>query len=193
MPRTRLSLPVLSILVLALWPSGCEQTRREDSRRVVFQVQAGGEGAAIDTGYVTGPSYVMLSGPESFTGWQSDGAPDSAFSPLRLSIEISLLGELIPSLININGCRVHTSLQLEGGTIEIDHTNQVEPLATPAGDTLYAVRGEGIISSGTGPRFQNITGLFFEESTYRISTPTTGGARANVERINCRYELIVDF
>ncbi|MEA1997373.1 MAG: hypothetical protein U9N45_07025, partial [Gemmatimonadota bacterium] len=86
--------------------------------------------------------------------------------------------------------------ELQGGEIIIDHTNQASLIPTPEGDTLYAVRGEGIVSSGTD-YFKNISGFYYEESTYRISSSTqaqlTPGLGPQVQNICCRYELIVDF
>ena len=111
--------------------------------------------------------------------------------PVDLSVAISLFGgDLTESLLNPNGYRVVTRFGLEGGNIQANHTNQTAILVTPENDTLYAVYGEGIVYSGTD-QFENISGLFFEESTYRIEKNSSG--LSEITQISCKYELQVDF
>ncbi|HUU28221.1 MAG TPA: hypothetical protein VM123_10450 [archaeon] len=185
-------------IILAFFLTGavaCEQSGRHSSERLLFNVRAGEDQKLFADYSPTAKKYNISTDAGAFFPANEETVPDSIFTPKYLNISINLLGELIPSLLNPNGYRVQTTLQLQGGTIIIDHTNEASLVITPAGDSLYAIRGEGIVSGGTSPFFENITGFFFEESTYKILSPSPGapGDRPQIININCKYELIVDF
>lgn len=191
--KSSLIYPVLFLFLSGL--TACEESERHSSERIVFLVSADDNQSNFtyspswDKYYISADSNAFLnqSGAES--------KPDFISSPTGLVITIFLPGDLIPSLLSPNGYQVNTQITLaDGSTIIIDHTNQADTITTQEGDTLYAIRGEGIISSGS-EAFENISGFFFEESTYDISPDTTlqGDGRPRIHKIDCRYELIVDF
>lgn len=177
--------------VLFLFASvSCEHAEKLDTRDLVFEVQSS-ESAPIDGFYFGEGAFYKISVPGAAFFEQSPAqARDSIFDPSDLLISITLLGELTHSLLNVNGFRVQTQFSLNGGDIRIEHTNQAMQVVSPQGDTLYAVRGEGIISGGEGS-FENISGFFSERSTYRIVRP--GSGESHIVDINCRYELTVEF
>jgi|GEM_PF-6649806 hypothetical protein len=193
MPHKSLSL-YLVIFVLLAGLSACEQFEQHSSERLIFNVSAE-EGLANFGSLSAGKKYIITADDSAFISQSgAEQKPDSIFIPTGLVITIFLPGDLTPSLLSPNGYQVNTQITLEGGTIVIDHTNQASPITTPEGDSLYAIRGEGIVSSG-GDIFKNISGFFFEESTYGISPDTTlqGDGKPRIHKIACRYELIVDF
>ena len=186
------SLPIYLILFFFLaFLTACEESDQHSSERIVFNVSAE-EGQAGFTFSQTDKAYIISTNDSAFFDIKISGAvQDSLFNPERLDITIILTGELVPSLLyKPNGYSVSTQFQLEGGIIQVSHTNQASMITNPEGDTLYAIRGEGMVSSG-GDTFKNISGLFYEESTYKISPDATD--KKIVAQINCRYELIIDF
>ena len=171
--------------------SACEQTENRGNERLVFSVEAGTAEFPISSGLPLPPSFTMtMDGGAVSVSSDSDIASDSNFTPVQLGIKITLPAELIESLLNPNGYRVKTQIELAGGTININHTNQAYIVLSPENDTLYAVLGEGIVSSGTGI-FENISGLFYEQSTYEIWD--AGGGLLVIGSLKCRYELLVDY
>ena len=189
------SLPIYPILIFLLaLMSACEESDQHSSERVVFNVSA--DESQFSTNNQAGNIYSIATSGNSFFNLESTGAvQDSLFNPERLEITITLSGDLIPSLIkNPNGYRVNTQFQFEGGIIQVSHTNQASTITNPEGDTLYAIRGEGMVSSGD-ETFKNISGLFYEESTYKISPDTSeqSSVQRLITKIDCRYELIIDF
>jgi len=190
------SLPIYLIPFFFLaFLSACEESDQYSSRRIVFNVSAE-EGQAGFSSSQTGNIYIISTDGSSFFNTENAGTvQDSLFNPERLDVNIILTGDLIPSLLyKPNGYRVSTQFQLEGGIIQVNHTNQASMIINPEGDTLYAIRGEGMVSSGDDI-FKNISGFFYEESTYKISPDTAGLSpdKLLVTQINCRYELIIDF
>ena len=183
---------ILSLFLVLL--SACEESEQYSSERIVFNVSAG-EGQAGFSSNQT-DRYIISTNDSAFFDINiSNTVQDSLFNPERLNIIIILTGDLIPSLLyKPNGYSVSTQFQLKGGIIQVSHTNQASMIASPEGDTLYAIRGEGMVSSGTDA-FKNISGLFYEESTYKISPDTAGLSpdKKMVTQIDCRYELIIDF
>ncbi|MBN2289451.1 MAG: hypothetical protein JXQ83_08980 [Candidatus Glassbacteria bacterium] len=186
--RSRLGLLLLPAVLLS-----CKQTENSASERLVFSVETN-PGSPVSAYYGEGyKTYNISTDGGAFL--HTEGNPvqsDSVFTPQYLNIRISLPGasELTELLLNPNGYRVRTQIQLAGGVIIINHTNQAYLVISQEGDSLYAVRGEGIVSSGT-EYFENISGLFYEESTYRIWDAAGGGTTFG--QISCRYELLVDF
>ncbi|MCE5270056.1 hypothetical protein LLH00_02090 [bacterium] len=181
---------ILTLLALSL--SACERAEKPESRTLVFEVQST-DSLAVSGGYSGDGTVYRLSCPGgAFLPASSWQAEDSTYRPSSLRITIDLLGELIPSLENPNGYQVQTQFELEGGTILVEHTNQAQLVVSPTSDSLYAVRGEGIVSGGSLDG-QTISGFFHEESTYRIEIPESGSQQARIKQINCRYELVVDF
>lgn len=190
--KSSLIYPVLFLFLSGL--TACEESQQHSSERIVFNVSAE-EGLANFGSVSAGDKYIITADDSAFISQSgAEPRPDSILIPMGLVITIFLPGDLTPSLLSPNGYQVNTQITLEGGTIVIDHTNQASPITTPEGDSLYAIRGEGIISSGF-ELFENISGFFFEESTYGISPDTTlqGDGRPRIHKIDCRYELIVDF
>ena len=185
---------ILSLLLLSA-SGACVNADKHTSKRLIFNIAASREDQTLSVSSSRAlKRYIISAKGSAFFNQQGETELDSAFAPLNLTITINLLGELTESLLNLNGYRVQTQLELKGGDIAIDHTNQASLIVTPEGDTLYAIRGEGIVSGGTPPFFENISGFFFEESTYKISPDTSAdGAPPQVININTRYELIVDF
>jgi len=181
---------ILTLLFIPL--SACERAEKPESRTLVFEVQST-DSLSVSGSYSTdGTAYRFSCPGGAFLPASSWQAEDSIYSPSLLQVRISLLGELIPSLENPNGYQVQTQFELEGGTILVEHTNQAQLVVTPGADSLYAVRGEGIVSGGSLDG-QTISGFFHEESTYRIEIPESGSQQARIKQINCRYELVVDF
>jgi len=177
-------------LILAVFIS-CEQAENLTSERLVFSVET--SDPAIGSYNAARDEYnISTGGGAFFSATEKELLSDSAFVPQGLRIIINLPGaaELIEVLLNPNGYRVKTQIELAGGDIIINHTNQAYPVINPEGDTLYAVRGEGIVSGGSD-LFKNISGLFYEKSTYRIWNFT--GSGPDSMEIGCRYELFVDF
>ncbi|MFC1614484.1 hypothetical protein ACFL5K_04235 [Gemmatimonadota bacterium] len=190
--RINPSLISLLLLILIVF-SACEQTENRDNERLVFSVEAGTAEFPVNSGPLVPPSVKILTdGGAVSVSSDNDLASDSSFTPVELRITITLPAELVETLLNPNGYRVMTQIELAEGDIIINHTNQAYTVLSPDSDTLYAVHGEGIVSSGTGI-FKNISGLFYELSTYEISDTTAGGGDLVVESMNCRYELLVDF
>ena len=190
------SLPIYPILIFLLaLMSACEESDHHSSERIVFNVSADKSQAGFST-TPAGNIYLIATSGNSFFKLKSTSAvQDSLFNPERLEITITLFGDLIPSLTdNPNGYRVNTQFQFQGGIIQVSHTNKASPITNPEGDTLYAIRGEGMVSSG-GETFKNISGLFYEESTYKISPDTSeqSSVQRLITKIDCRYELIIDF
>ena len=189
-----MKLKYISILpiVACLLSFACDHTDNSASSRMTIEIDTDSEYPV--EGFYSSGKYVLSAEAGSFKELriEHDGQiiSDSTTAPVELSVAISLDGELVQSLIlNPNGCRVETRFGLEGGNIIANHTNQAAILVTPENDTLYAVYGEGIVSSGTD-RFENISGLFFEESTYRIDNID---GLDQITKISCKYELQVDF
>lgn len=191
LPKSSLIYPVLLLFLSSL--TACEESGPHSSERLVFNVSAEEDQSNFSSSSA-GDKYIITADENAFPGQSSaESKPDSIFLPTYLQITITLPGDLIPSLLSQNGYQVNTQINLAGGTIRIDHTNQASLIITPEGDSLYAIRGEGIVSSGSDV-FKNISGLFFEESTYKISPDTTEqGGEPWVSRIHCRYELSIDF
>jgi len=190
------SLPIFPILIfLSALLSACEESDQHSSERVVFNVSADESQAGFSTN-LAGNIYLIATSGNSFLNLENTGTvQDSLFNPERLEITITLAGDLIPSLTdNPNGYRVNTQFQFEGGIIQVSHTNQASKITNPEGDTLYAIRGEGMVSSGD-ETFKNISGLFYEVSTYKISPDTSeqSSVQRLITKIDCRYELIIDF
>ena len=180
---------VFSLLVLFLFAlTSCEHAEKLENRTLVFQVlDSLPTGIAIEDGAL----YSISVREEAFLPAPPEQEQDSIFKPSELNITLTLLGRgLVSALENPNGFRVKTQLVLEGGTIVVVHTNQARLIVTEQGDSLYAVRGEGIISTGVGI-FKDISGFFREVSTYRLEIPNSG--QAKVQAVYCRYELTVDF
>jgi len=175
--------PVLLLLLSGL--TACEDSEQHSSERIVFNVSAEEGQSNFRTSSSPSRYIITTDGSAFFSQSGAQSEPDKIFSPNRLEINIILQGDLIPSLLdNPNGYRVRTQFELEGGIIIIDHTNQASSLT----DSLYAIRGEGIVSGGDD-LFKNISGFFFEESTFRIQGDDSPG----VNKITCRYELTIDF
>ena len=177
-------------IVACLLSFACEHT--DDSTNSRITIEIAGEYPDVDGLYSSG-RYNLFADSGSFRELliENNGqvVSDSAITPIDLIIAIYLPGELAQSLLSPNGCRVETRFGLESGDIIANHTNQADSVFTPDNDTLFAVYGEGIVSSGTG-RFENISGLFFEESTYRIENID---GLDQITKISCKYELQVDF
>jgi len=180
-------------LILAVVLS-CEQSGKSNSERLVFSVQTSAEfpvnaGPAGENVYsisADSGAFFIDSAEELMSG--------PTFTPQALIILISLRGQLIETILNPNGYRVKTQIALVGGDIIITHTNQAYLVEAPNGDSLYAIRGEGVVSSGTGI-FENISGLFYEESTFLIdeSIGEVEQPSFTIDEIRCKYELLVDF
>jgi hypothetical protein len=192
----RINLSMISLLLLILMVfSACEQADSRDNQRLVFSVEAGSaEESPVYPDTPTPPSFTISTGGETVSvSSDNDIASDSSFTPVQLRITITLPAELVETLLNPNGYRVETQIEfVDDGTITINHTNQAYTVLSPDSDTLYAIHGEGIVSSGTGI-FKNISGLFYEQSTYELWDWDSVGVGLVVGRINCRYELLVDF
>jgi hypothetical protein len=195
--RNSLSLLVRIALALVFFlTAACEKSEEKNFERILFYVEAG-DGQPISVSYSPETKkYTIRAEADAFLTGKDGAIPDSSFVPKNLIITINLPGDLGPSLTdNPNGYRVRTQIDLQGGTIFIDHTNQASLIISPQGDSLYAVRGEGIVSNGSKV-FENITGFFYEVSTYKISAADSSGSigpSPQVRKISCRYELIVDF
>ncbi len=177
-------------LIIAVFIS-CEQAENLTSERLVFSVET--SDPAIGSYNAARDEYnISTGGGAFFSATEKELPSDSAFAPQGLHIIINLPGaaELIEVLLNPNGYRVETQITLAGGVIKIYHTNQAYLVINPEGDSLYAVYGEGIVSGGT-EYFENISGLFYEKSTYRFRYFAVSGPDS-VE-ISCKYELLVDF
>ncbi len=180
----------LALLAIPLF--SCERAEKPESRTLVFEVQSQDSLSTNGSDYsVDGATYTLYCTEEAFINTPSWQAEDSIYQPKTLYVTIHLLGELISSLKNPNGYQVQTQFELEGGVIQVEHSNQAMQVESISGDTLYAVRGEGIVSSGEGS-FENISGFFHEESTYRIM-PAIGLQQARIRQISCHYELVIDF
>ena len=170
--------------------SACEQAENRTSERLVFSVEDSATSPNATFDYVAGNFYIQTDGGAFLRESEEEVQSDSAFAPQGLSIIINLPGELIEVLLNPNGYRAETQIELAGGVIKIYHTNQAYLVLSPQGDSLYAVHGEGIVSGGSD-LFENIAGLFYEQRTYKILDAAEGGIK--VGKISCRYELLVDF
>ncbi|MEA2062153.1 MAG: hypothetical protein U9P14_00520 [Gemmatimonadota bacterium] len=174
--------------------AGCEQSETRVSEKLVFAVQASiDETSLIPTG--SSRSYTLQATREAFIrSFEKPLQADSAFTPHRLTVKINLLAGLVETLTNSNGYRARTQIELEDGEIKINHTSQANLVVSQEGDSLYAIYGEGIVSGGT-ERFENISGLFYEQSMYRIidTLGTDGQPTMKVTRIKCRYDLLVDY
>ena len=88
------------------------------------------------------------------------------------------------------GYKVITRFEFEESNITVNHTNVADSLFVAHGDTLgdtlyVSIRGEGLISGGE-KIFENVTGFFFEQSTYQV-------VHDSVTNISCRYELTVEY
>jgi len=189
MPNKSFRLHILPVpLILAVFLS-CEQAENPTSERLVFSVET--SDPAMGSYNAARDEYnISTEGGAFFSSIDGGLPPDSAFVPQQLNIKINLPGGLIESLLNPNGYRVETQITLAGGVIKIYHTNQAYLVINPEGDSLYAVRGEGIVSGGS-EYFANISGLSYEESTYRFRH--FAGTGPDSVEIGCRYELLVDF
>ncbi|OGF98178.1 MAG: hypothetical protein A3F83_05345 [Candidatus Glassbacteria bacterium RIFCSPLOWO2_12_FULL_58_11] len=182
-------------LSICAWLSACQEANKHSSERIVFNVESGESHAGFSTRYLERSYLIQTEGDAFFLTPEQQQNPTPEFTPTNLTIRITLLGDLIPSLLNRNGYRVNTTIVfLDGSTISIEHTNQADTVTTAAGDSLFAIHGEGLVSSGSGI-FENVSGFFFEESTFRISEPSGAGQAAGIQvrSIDCRYELQVDF
>ena len=179
--------PAKILLSLVVVIAGCERTERLSTERLVFDVSVGtGEHNFQVSQPPNTNRYLIQTSGSAITLEGGSPVQDSIFSPTSLFIQIRQSGSSdLPSTLEASfGYRAETRISLKGGNIIINHTNLASFLAV---DSVYAIRGEGIISSGDGI-FQNASGLFFEESTYRIDSDSL-----DVTRIECRYELVVDF
>jgi len=189
MPNKSFRLQILPVpLILAVFLS-CEQAENLTSERLVFSVETGAN-APVESSPGSGQYIIRTTGEAFLLRDEDELLSDSAFAPQALTIIINHRGQLIESLLNPNGYRVKTQIELAGGDIIINHTNQAYLVINPEGDSLYAVRGEGIVTSGTDI-FENISGLSYEESTYRFRH--FAGTGPDSVEISCRYELLVDF
>ncbi len=189
--------PVLKYLafVLVVLLSACEQAERNSSEHLVFKVNAV-EASASTPGFETFRSsgnFRIISPGETFLPPDSSEPSAAApYTPTRLSITFKPQGDLVPSLLLPLGYRATTRIEFEdGSSISVNHTNVADSLyvapGDSLGDTLYvAIRGEGLVSGGDAV-FNNATGLFFEQSTYRI----VNGAL--ITNISCSYQLMIDF
>lgn len=180
---------------LCAWLAACQNSPKNSSERMVFNVESGEGQAGFSTSNLEKSYLIQTEGGAFFNppGPQINRTPE--FTPTNLTIRITRLGDLIPSLLNHNGYRVNTRIDfLDGSSISVEHTNQADTVTTPEGDSLFAIHGEGLVSGGTGI-FENVSGFFFEESTFIISEPAGPGQAPGVQvrGINCRYELLVDF
>ena len=189
MPNKSFRLQILPVpLILAVFLS-CEQAENLTSERLVFSVETSAN-APVEGSPGSGQYIIRTTGEAFLLRDEDELLSDSAFAPQALTIIINHRGQLIESLLNPNGYRVKTQIELAGGDIIINHTNQAYLVINPEGDSLYAVRGEGIVTSGTDI-FENISGLSYEESTYRFRH--FAGTGPDSVEISCRYELLVDF
>ncbi|MFH1070095.1 MAG: hypothetical protein V1794_10800 [Candidatus Glassbacteria bacterium] len=182
-------LPLLAILA-----AGCEHTERHSTKRLVFNISAHSGDSLFLAGQSPGSTeYLIQTAGKAFFSSGDEVPPDSEFIPVRLIITIKQAGsgDLISTLKDRFGYHVETGITLNGGNIISNHTNLASFLPPKESDSMYvyAIRGEGIVTRGDHI-FENVSGLFFEESTFQFSD-TTG--IQDVVEINCRYELTVDF
>ncbi len=194
------NLPILKylalVLALALMTAACEQTERHSSELLTFNVDADVKDTGNPMGFNTywdGISLQINSPGENFLPPDSTQLSASAsYTPTWLSITFKQQGSLVPSLLLPLGYRVTTRIEFDGeSVISINHTNVADSIySVPGdslGDTLYlSIRGEGLISGGEN-LFEDVTGLFYEQSTYRIVNDTL------ITNISCNYQLLIDY
>lgn len=182
------------LLVLSVSILSCGHSDRFSSERLLFNVEAG---IGLDE-YETfrlisqGEDKHLIEAPAA--AFDSVGLETgSGVIPSRLVITFDQEGDLVPSLLRPLGYKVLTRIEFDddASTINVSHTNIADSLLVAEGDsladTLYvAVRGEGLVSGGEGV-FENATGFFFEQSTYRIVHDTL------IANISCHYELSVEY
>ncbi|MBW7995401.1 MAG: hypothetical protein FVQ81_02285 [Candidatus Glassbacteria bacterium] len=179
------------LLSLAAVSIACEHSTRDSSQRLLFDVEAYNGQPGYLTNRLPLQSKYQINAP-GVAFDSSFSPPDSGFVPSRLQITFDQEGDLVPSLLGAFGYKVVTRIEFDdGSSITVNHTNVADSLRVAAGgtagDTLYvAIRGEGLVSNGEGV-FENVTGLFFEQSTYGIVHDTL------VANISCRYELSIEY
>ena len=184
---TKLLLALLAATLLS-----CEHNERESTQRLVFDVEAGSYlGEGFQTFPTTDNKYIVVAPAESFQTDSVSSYVGPTLTPNRLNITLDKPGNLVPSMLRALGYKVTTRFEFEEGLIAVNHTNVADSLfvVTPGdsvADTFYiAVRGEGLISGGENV-FENVTGFFFEQSTYRV-------VNEEVTNISCRYELTIEY
>jgi hypothetical protein len=186
----RIPSTILLPAILALTLLSCEHNERESTQRLVFNVNAGTDTPDFFT-FPSSNSYLLVAPAEAFSIDSTSTTADSSLTPTRLQVTMDKPGSLVPSMLRALGYKVITRFEFEESQISVNHTNVADSLyvVTPGDsipDTLYiAVRGEGLISGGENI-FENVTGLFFEQSTYRI-------VDNSVTSISCRYEMTIEY
>ena len=188
-----LKLIIFSLFTLLI---GCEQAQRHSSERLVFNGEAVGKSADQPNGFDTfrqGSSFQIRSPGENFLPPDSTQLSATAsYTPSILSISFQQQGDLVPSFLLPLGYRVTTRIEFDDeSVISVNHTNVAESLfvaqGDSLGDTLYlSIRGEGLISGGEN-LFEDVTGLFFEQSTYQIVNDTL------ITNISCNYQMLIDY
>jgi hypothetical protein len=196
MPNQPTQIYLALVLVLALITVACEQAERHSSEHLVFNVDAAVESEDNPAGFISflDGSILKINSPGgNFKPPDSTGpSASSSYTPTWLSIDFTQQGDLVPSLLLPLGYKVTTRIEFDDGSvISVSHTNVADSLYIVAGDsladTLYlSIRGEGLISGGKN-LFEDVTGLFFEQSTYRIVNDTL------ITNISCNYQLLIDY
>ncbi len=178
--------------VLALLLFACEQAGNNSSQHLSFRVDASQSDQGWDTNLNSRSEQQIKATGVSFLMADSASGGASGFTPTRLNITFSRPGDLVPSMLLPLGYRVTTRIEFDDGSdISINHTNVADSLyvvqGDSLGDTLYlSIHGEGFVSSGKNV-FEDVTGLFSEQSTYRIVNDTL------ITNISCSYELMIDY
>lgn len=178
---------------LALMIVACEHAGKNSSQHLSFRVDASQSDQGWDTNLnAQGEQQIVALGISFLPADSASGGAASDFTPTRLNITFSRPGDLVPSMLQPLGYRVTTRFEFDDGShISINHTNVADSLYVVQGDsladTLYlSIHGEGLVSSGKNV-FEDVTGLFSEQSTYRIVNDTL------ITNISCSYELMIDY